>query len=290
MITDYIPLQNENMQLKIARSIGPRILWLSFKNEPNLLAELPGVTTLRPDGKTYAFYGGHRLWLSPEDPILSYSLDDRPVEIIQSENGLKITKPAEADTGIEKTIQVVLPDQSPKVMITHQLKNCSPVPVKCAAWAITQLRTGGSAILPMNDADTGFLPNRNLTLWSYTNLENRNIHLGRRFLLVNAAMRAPFKIGFANTVGWLAYWLEDTLFVKSSEYNPQAVYPDFGCSSECYCNDQFIELETLSPLQDIQPGDSIQHIETWDLHRAPKRPRTEDDIQRLIEKMGLNRL
>lgn len=290
MILDSIPLQNESLQLKIARSIGPRILWLSLKNEPNLLAELPGVKTLRPDGKAYNFYGGHRLWRSPEDAMLSYGLDDSPVEIIPIENGLRITKANEMDTGIEKTILVVLPDQSPKVIITHQLKNCGSIPVYCSPWAITQFRTGGTAILPMNNVDTGFLPNRNLVLWPYTDLGNRNIQLGPQFLLLNAAMEAPFKIGFANPVGWLAYWLEEILFVKYAGYEPHATYPDFGSSSECYCNNQFLELETLGPLQEIQPGDSIQHIETWELHRAPTRPYTEDDVQQFIEKVRLSRL
>lgn len=287
MDLEYIPLENDNLRLEIARSVGPRILGLSFKKGPNLLAELPGFTTLRPDGKAYVFYGGHRLWLSPEDAILSYGLDDRPVEILPIENGLKITKPTEVDTGIEKTLQVVLPDQSPKVIITHQLKNCGSTPVKYAPWAITQFRTGGIAILPMKDADTGFLPNRNLVLWPYTDLGNRNIQLGRQYLMVNAAMESPFKVGFANPVGWLAYWLEEILFVKFAGYTPGAAYPDFGCSSEYYCNDQFVELETLGPLQELKPGGSVQHVETWQLFHVPARPEKATDVQRLVEQLGL---
>jgi hypothetical protein len=225
--------------------------------------------------------------MAPEDPILSYGLDDSPVEIIPIENGLKITKPTEADSGIEKSIQVVLPDDRPRAVITHQLKNSSSLPVKFAPWAITQFRTGGTAILPLNDVDTGFLPNRNLVLWPYTDLTNGNLLLGRRYLLVNAAMESPFKIGFANPIGWLAYWLEDILFVKSAGYVAQAIYPDHGSSSECYCNSQFLELETLGPLQMIQPGDSIQHVETWQLFHAPTQPVNEPDIQQLVAQLGL---
>lgn len=284
---DCISLEKGRLHLEIARSIGPRILSLNLDGGPNLLAELPDFVTLRPDGKTYAFYGGHRLWLAPEDATLSYGLDDHPVEILPIENGLKIVKPTELETGIEKAIQIDLPDQSPKVIITHQLKNCGSTPVKYAPWAITQFRTGGTAILPMNDADTGFLPNRNLVLWPYTDLGNRNIHLGRQYLMVNAAMESPFKVGFANPLGWLAYWLEEILFVKSAGYTPQAVYPDFGCSSECYCNAQFIELETLGPLQELQPGGLIQHVETWQLFHVPARPENENDVQRLVEQLGL---
>jgi hypothetical protein len=286
MDQDCIPLENDSLRLEIACSIGPRILRLSFKNGPNLLAELPGITTLRPDGQEYAFFGGHRLWRSPEDPILSYGQDDHPVEIVPIVNGFKITKSTEVDTKLEKSIKVVLPDQSPVAVITHQLKNCGSIPIKCAPWAITQFRIGGMAILPMNNTDSGLLPNRNLALWPYTNLGDRNIQLGRKFLLVKAAMNTPFKVGFANPVGWLAYWLEGTLFVKSAAYEPGATYPDYGSSSECYCNAQFIELETLGPLQEIQPGGSIQHIETWHLFRVPARPVNENNVQNLVATLG----
>jgi hypothetical protein len=287
MDQDCISLENENLRLEIACSIGPRILGLSLQDGYNLLAELPDFVTNRPDGKAYHFYGGHRLWMAPEDPILSYGLDDSPVEIMPIENGLKITKPAEVDTWIEKSIHVVLPDNKPRVIITHQLKNCGSLPVKCAPWAITQFRQGGTAILPMNNVDTGFLPNRNLVLWPYTDLADRNIKLGYYYLLVNASMESPFKVGFTNPVGWLAYWLEDILFVKYAGVEPQATYPDFGSSSECYCNNQFLELETLGPLQEIQPGGSIQHIETWQLFYAPARVENEPEVQRLVEQLGL---
>ena len=100
-------------------------------------------------------------------------------------------------------------------------------------------------------------------------------------------MKEPFKVGFANPVGWMAYWLEDTLFVKSASYNPQVIYPDFGCSSECYCNDQFIELETLGPLQEIQPGDSIQLVETWQLFHLPARPESEHEVQQIFSQLEL---
>jgi hypothetical protein len=284
---DCIPLENGRLHLEIARSIGPRILSLNLDGGPNLLAELPDVVTLRPDGKAYAFYGGHRLWLSPEDTLLSYGLEDEPVEIASLESGFKITRSADVESGVEKSIRVVLPDQSPQVIITHQLKNRGSTPVRYAPWAITQLRMGGVAVLPMNDADTGFLPNRNLVLWPYTDLGNRNFQLGRQYLMLNAAMKAPFKVGFANPVGWLAYWLEGTLFVKSAWYEPQATYPDYGSSSECYCNTQFMELETLGPLQEIQPGASIQHIEIWQLFHVPARPENESAVQQLVEKFGL---
>jgi hypothetical protein len=32
-----------------------------------------------------------------------------------------------------------------------------------------------------------------------------------------------------------------------------------------YCNDQFVELESLGPLSRLEPGASINHVEKWDV-------------------------
>ena len=34
---------------------------------------------------------------------------------------------------------------------------------------------------------------------------------------------------------------------------------------ECYCNDVFLELETLSPTWELPPGEEVQHQERWEL-------------------------
>jgi hypothetical protein len=32
-----------------------------------------------------------------------------------------------------------------------------------------------------------------------------------------------------------------------------------------YCNDQFVELESLAPLIKLSPGVSVNHVEKWDI-------------------------
>jgi len=176
-----------------------------------------------------------------------------------------------------------------RVVITHHLSNHGLWPVTCAPWAITQLKTGGVAILPQSCEETNELPNRSLTLWSYTNLSDPNVHFEKNHILLHVDMKAgeAFKVGFPNPRGWLAYWLNGTLFVKRAKYESQSAYFDFGSSSECYCNDQFLELETLAPISKIEPGACASHVETWDLYRNVDCPRDEKDIQTLVQKLGL---
>ena len=77
----------------------------------------------------------------------------------------------------------------------------------------------------------------------------------------------PEKIGLFNPATRGAYLLNGELFVKKFEASPDEEYPDMGSSFEAFTNERFLELETLGPMRDLQPGESIDHVEEWSLHR-----------------------
>jgi hypothetical protein len=78
-------------------------------------------------------------------------------------------------------------------------------------------------------------------------------------------MLPPFKIGYFNSHGWLAYWIDGVLFCKTFDVLAGLPYPDNNCNAEMYCNNQFVELESLAPLKRLNPGDSATHTEVWDV-------------------------
>jgi hypothetical protein len=280
-------LENESLRLLVTRSIGPRILSLGFLDGENLLADLPDFVTVSPNMGVFHFYGGHRLWHAPEDLNRTYVPDDSPVDIVPIEHGMSVAQETETQTGLQKTLEIQFSDAT-QVVITHHLSNRGLWDVTCAPWAITQFRPGGTAILPQAQHDTGLLANRALVLWPYTNMSDPNVKWGNGYILIDANMEGPFKIGFSNPRGWLAYWLNETLFVKHAQYDVHASYYDYGSSSECYCNDRFLELETLAPVGTIAPGSAVTHVETWDLYKDIKRPHNEKEVQALAEKLGLD--
>ncbi len=285
---ECVALENGSLHLLLTRSVGPRIISLRFRDGRNLLAELPEFAVKRPDGKDYHFYGGHRLWLTPEDPIRSYAPDDQPVEISRVDGNIHIRKQVESESGIEKSILIEMTGGEPRLTLTHRLTNLGKETLEAAPWAITQFRTGGVAILPQSTTETGLLPNRTITLWPYADVSSPYLTLGNHFIMVRAGMRTPFKIGFPNPRGWLAYWLEGTLFVKRAAFDPQGRYSDFGCSSECYCNHQFLELESLAPLRWIEPGESVEHVETWTMYPDIDLPAEERIAQAIVDKLELD--
>lgn len=284
---ECVSLENETLKLLVTQFVGPRILSLRFAGGENIMAELQDLAMDCPGNGTFHFYGGHRLWHAPEEPSRTYLPDDLPVDISTFQNGLRATQQTEPQTGLQKSIEIQLTADSAQVVVTHRLTNHNMWDVTCAPWAITQLKPGGTAIFPQIKTDTGVLPNRSLALWHYTDMTNPNVHWGSNYILLQANMTSAFKIGFPNPRGWQAYWLNGTLFVKHAEYNAQAEYYDFGCSSESYCNDKFIELETLAPITTIAPGATASHVETWDLYKDIECPLNEKDAQALVDKLGL---
>lgn len=284
---DCVSLENESLRLLVTKSTGPRILSLCFNGGENLFAELPDFVTERPDGKKFHFRGGHRLWHAPEHMPRTYSLDDQPVEIIETPDGLTVKQPVEEETGIEKHMRISLVNGKPQVTVEHTLINRGLWEIECAPWAITQLRRGGVAILPQSQTPHAVLPNRSLALWAYTDLSNPQVTWGNDFLLVRAEMDSAFKVGFPNPRGWLAYWLDGTLFVKHAAFDRDANYFDHGSSSECYCNDKFLELETLAPIRRIAPGASAGHTETWTLYSDIEFPADEKAARRIADTLGL---
>jgi hypothetical protein len=235
-------------------------------------------------------YGGHRLWHAPEDPAYTYLPDDKPVEIKTLQNGIWVTQSVELETGIKKELIIRLVSGKAQVEVEHRLTNQGGKTIPCAAWAITQLKPGGIALLPQKQgpfAGNPTLPNRSLALWPYTDINNPYLSWGNQVALVQAEIpsnKGALKIGFPNPRGWLAYWLAGTLFIKRTIYNHQADYYDFGSSSECYCNDQFLELETLGPVTQLEPGQSLSHLEVWDILSGVEWTDDLDHLVDLIEK------
>jgi hypothetical protein len=233
---DCVKLENDSLSVLATTSVGPRILGLALHGEENLFAVLPGVTLDCPGIGSYHLYGGHRLWYAPEDPRRTYLPDDLPIEVSQLADGVCLVQPVDPESGIQKRINLRLPREGTRVVVEHVLHNWGRSPIELAPWAITQLRTGGQAILPLAAPaadEFGVQPNRAIVLWPYTDLSSPNVRLGKHLLRVSATMKSgKFKIGLPNSVGWLAYLWGSTLFIKYAPYHLGADYYDYGSTSD----------------------------------------------------------
>jgi hypothetical protein len=288
---DCVKLENDALALWVTQSVGPRIIGLAREGGDNLFALLPGRVQECPSGGTFFFRGGHRLWYAPEDLSITYLPDNDPVTIAEVPDGIVVTQPVQRQTGIQKSLTITLPGAGARVVVGHCLHNLGTEPHELAPWAITQLKTGGVAVLPqaVDPANKdGLLPNRHIVLWPYTRIDSPYVTWGDRYLFIQATMGdGAFKVGFPNPAGWLAYAVDGALFVKQAAYEPDAVYFDRGSSSECYCHPRFLELETLGPRTTLLPRESVSHYETWRVFGGVSVQPDETTVQKLVESLGI---
>ncbi len=281
-------LENKFLRLEFLTN-APRIVRFAPAGKPNMFADLGKSSINTPYGDFY-FRGGHRLWHAPEAMPRTYIPDNEGAVISEIENGVCIDQPAEAWTHIAKRIEIRLDPERAHVRVRHELNNEGAWDVSLAAWALTMFRQGGVGIFPQpagNTDEAGLLPNRQITFWPYASVNDQRLSLNDDVILVRALPGLPpLKFGYFNRHGWTGYWLDGVLFVKRFEiHNSPDIFPDGGCNVESYCNDAFLELETLGPLTHLVPGGRAVHEETWELYDSLDQAFIPDPLrQRLLKK------
>ena len=283
-------ISNEHLKLEYLTSVGPRIVRLFLKgSHENLLAETPDISWGTPNGDFF-IRGGHRLWVAPEDPIRTSAPDSLPIEIHKDEDFVMLREPANSFSGLSKVIRIHLDWERPAVYLEHQVENHNEETVELAPWAITLLPLGGIAISPFAEPivdPNSRLPNRNLVLWPYTQLSDPRLLIEDDYLFIDGKPQPnECKIGCRNSAGWLGYAKDKVFFRKRFTPQLDAPHPDWGCNTEVYIRDRFIELESLGPLVQLQSGESVSHQETWEIFELDTVPNSTEDVRRVANQLS----
>jgi len=279
-------LFNRDVELVLTTDVGPRVIRCGFIGGQNLFKEFAG----QMGGCGEAAWqprGGHRIWVAPEIVPDTYAPDNVPVRVAFAEDRVELTAPAEAHTGLEKSIAVELGAEGVKV--THRIRNCGFSPRTMAPWALSMMAPGGVGITkfpPRGTHPEDLPPTNPLVMWAFTDLSDPRWTFTTKYLMLrhDADLKSPQKLGLFNekTVG--AYLLGSDMFVKRYDANPSKTYPDFGASYETFTNDGFLELETLGPLENVAPGEMVEHVERWSLHRGVTIAEwTDAELDRVLE-------
>ena len=161
-------LETENVLVMASLEYGPRIIYYGLKNEENILFEdLNRDFSLDVEGYgTWYTYGGHRLWRSPEIVPETYYPDNKPVKTaVTDENVILTAEPT--PFGTQYSIELSFNDDE-TLNVKNTIVNVSDKPLKFAPWSITGLAPGGTEYIDLNTEDTGYLPNRTMALWPYS--------------------------------------------------------------------------------------------------------------------------
>jgi hypothetical protein len=245
---------------------------LGFVGDENELHEVADQLGTR-GGNDFRMYGGHRLWVAPETDRTTFP-DNVQVAVGELPNGARFVA-SDEDSALQKTLEVRLDPDRARVVLVHEIANRGEQTTSAAPWALTVLRPGGVAVLPLPPrAPWGpkhLLPTACLALWSYTDLTLSCWRAGTKYIQLEQTRVAEQgfgmqKLGLRNDAGWGAYYRSGHLFVKRAG-RPAGDYVDLGSNFEVFAESKFIELETLGPDTRLVPGAAVQHTEEWMLFR-----------------------
>jgi hypothetical protein len=281
-------ISNDDVDLIVTGDVGPRVIRFGFVGGQNLFKEFAGQMGGRGEAN-WQPRGGHRIWMAPEKVPETYALDNAPVAIEVAGDTLTATQPVEPETGLEKQIAVTLAASGSGVTVVHRLRNTGDTPCELAPWALTMMAPGGHGITgfpPRGTHPEDLAPTNPLVMWAFSNLADPRWTFTRKYLVLRndpANTGQPQKLGHFNEDTWGAYLLNSDLFIKRVTADPARRYADMGASYETFTNPDFLELETLGPLDTLAPGASVEHVERWTLHRGITISSwTDDELDRVL--------
>lgn len=269
--------------LHVSLELGPRILSYRAPGSPDLFYLNP-VDFKPPVGGDFRFFGGHRIWTSPEKA--PYLADNQRVELTEMHESVRFSAPVDAE-GAEKALELSAgPNGGLRVL--QRVTNRGAETRVWGVWGITQLRAAGTAFFPMPRPRTSppeLTAQASLGLWSYTDLGDPRWRLSDgtiRFVSDPQNDRAQ-KIGGWVPEAWVAYNAEGWTFLKTIG-SAEGQHPDLGCNIEVFGKGPVVETETLGPLRTLAPGDSAEHVEVW--HYFPDGEATLQSVRDLLGLQG----
>ena len=289
-----VKITNGIIEVMVTIDFGPRVIHCAVCGKENIFYQDKDKTSLGEVQECYGgdiirLYGGHRVWISPEEMPRCYYPDNAPVSYKEIENGAIFTAPVEKINYIQKSITIKMAEDEPVIMVDNNVKNLGVWDIELAVWSITQMDKGGIEIIPQTKRETGYLHNRSFVLWPYSVMNDERIYWGKDFLTLKQDEKAdgPFKVGLNNENGWGAYFNKGQVFLKffDPDINGE-FYPDNGCCYETYTNEKMLEAECLSQFVVLKPGEDISLNEEWELYEENRVPsgKDEDEIREIMKK------
>lgn len=282
-----VHLINRQIEVFATTDVGPRIIQVGYINEKNLFKTIPeqlGMT----NKENWMLFGGHRLWHTPEEKPRTYYPDSHTINFKEIENGVELEQRIETTTGIQKKITITLDPDLPYAIIFHTLTNRGMWPVVTSAWSLSVMAPGGVALIPLPPRGPHpqfLLPTSQLTLWPYTTLNDPRWSFGAEniFLKQDSNSKTAQKVGVHTPEAWLGYLNEGYLFVKLASFDQNANYADMDSNIEVFTDHRFLELETLSGIKSIEPGESITHTEYWLIKKDVPPLTTDEDVDAIVK-------
>ena len=257
---------NDVAEIGIPLDYGLRIGYFAFHGGSNVFFEQPADMADLSTPQGWRLRGGHRLWLVPESEKTSYP-DNAPVKWQAEDGRITVVQPEDPWLKVVKRMTVVF-GEGAEAEIIHSVENVGSEALRCALWGVSSMAPGGTQRLRFEQRTGGYDPWHHVSMWDYTSLgDPRAAYNLHGSTLRHRPLEQRYKIGVGHPLSPVEYENGGVTFSLGWAVDPDAEYPDGGVSYETFMCRHMVELETLSPLVTLSPGERREHRETWTLRK-----------------------
>jgi len=230
----------------------------------------------QPQTGEWSNYGGDKVWPAPQLAWPSQqgrewpppeAFDAQPMEGILGEGSVTFVSAIDPALGIQVVRHIELEPGKPVLRIRTEFRKISGTPVQVSIWTIAQMRHPdriGVQLSAQSRLADGYL--------RLMPAEPAHWKIEDHVLTLERHPDECVKIG---ADGASLAWIGTSCVVRIDVEAGPGEYPDGGCLTEVYTNPgelQYVELETLGPLEWMQAGEQIDRTTTYTIL-----PRTDPD-------------
>jgi len=273
--TNAVRLTSTHAEVVVVPQIG-RVMSFRLLHGENVFWEDRSLDGQHGDatGKEWINFGGDKTWPSPEAEWGKYTgrkqwmppaaFDALPVTATTN-NQVVLTSPVDPHYGIRTIRRISLYWSELTIETTYE--RVSGEPSKVGVWVITQFKEPVAVYVPVKTNSIFAEGYFQFGKEPWPQLYRQ----GNRLEIIRDP-KLPHKMGNdARRLIWLG---EKEMCAVTAPERTGGEYPDGGASAEVYTNPdpkKYVELEMLSPLSLMKPGDRISFRQSYALYPRPQR-------------------
>lgn len=261
---DGLILHNRSAQILVVPEIG-RVMQFSAGAWPGAFWAHPQLNRdLSADPNGWINFGGDKAWPAPQDDWGQQTgaawppprtFDHAPYDAAVRDGRIELQSPVDPGYGVRVRRTIALAPREPVMTIDTVYEKVSGPPVKLAVWTITQL-TAPERLFAQLPAVSSFpggyrqrmpAPPRDLSVQ------------GRLLGLARDPHDKTMIVTDADRLLWVG--AHQTLEIARAGGDPAGGWPD-GVHAQIYTSpaaaESYVELELLSPVRELAPGDSLR--------------------------------
>lgn len=273
-------------------AVGGRVVHYSFAGD-NILFEMPG-----SDGKTLAQakgpfpMGGHYtdidLAAGATTPDRTELLLGPYTSEVPDDYTVTVRSPRHAALGVQLERELVMDPESGEIGLAQRVQNISDRELVCRLHDRTPCRTGGYAIVPLRKDSRyklGWARQRTVDgreIFDGDNPTSDRVEVKGGVLVARAGGEAT-RLAVDSNAGWVAYVRGRLLLVKFHQTGGAGVASSPGI--ELYFDQQFTELDVVSPEQRLAPGARYEMPGKWVLMQLKREVTSFEDARVLAKRV-----